>query len=140
MTDVPGKLRLRARDEEDLPVLSAVMQDAVVSPTDMTWRRAERSFVLVVGRYCWEGEGHRVMCGVEVRAVTRVRRRGFAQNDADTMLNLLAIAREDAAIRLTFSGNAEILIETDALDCVVEDFGEPWPTIFRPSHRAGGES
>jgi hypothetical protein len=134
MTDAPGKLRLRAQDEEDLKVLSTVLQDAVVSPTDMTWRREEGRFVLVVSRYCWEAEGHRVMCGVEVRQVTGVRRRGFAQSDAQVTLNLLAVARADAAIRLTFSGDAELLIETAAVDCVVRDFGDPWPTIFRPDH------
>ena len=47
-------LRLRAEDADDLAVISAVAQDALISVKDLTYDRAERRFTLVVNRFRWE--------------------------------------------------------------------------------------
>lgn len=47
-------LKLRARDLEDMAVLAAVLQDAVVRPTEMTYLARENRFVMVLSRFCWE--------------------------------------------------------------------------------------
>ena len=53
----PGDvLRLRTRDEEDLRVVAAVLQDALVPLGDMTYQKRQRRFVLVANRFMWEDE------------------------------------------------------------------------------------
>ncbi len=47
-------LKLRARGLEDLRVLAAMLQDAVVRPAEMTYLPREKRFVMVVSRFRWE--------------------------------------------------------------------------------------
>src|SRR3546814_15411105 len=47
-------LKLRARDDEDLPILSAHLQDAIVPITDVAFEAATRRFVMVINRFKWE--------------------------------------------------------------------------------------
>ena len=49
-------LRLRTRDDEDLRVVAAVLQDALVPLGDMTYQKRQRRFVLVANRFMWEDE------------------------------------------------------------------------------------
>ena len=41
----------------------------------------------------------------------------------------------DGVVDLLFSGNAAIRLEIEKLSCRLDDFGQPWPTIFRPAHK-----
>jgi DUF2948 family protein len=158
------KLKLRAEDEEDIQVVSACLQDALVSVGDMQLLKEEKRFVLVANRFCWEDaavdtlpemdEGElgnesdedsyqRVHCGVRFETVTGVRTRGFDPKDGDAILELLAVTVEgegegeaavSSEIRLIFSGDAEILLKTERILCLMEDLDEHWPTSFRPKH------
>ena len=47
-------LKLRAHDAEDLAVVSALLQDAIVPAKEMTYLADERRFVLVANRFMWE--------------------------------------------------------------------------------------
>ncbi len=48
------RLKLRARDAADMDVLAALLQDAILSPAEMTFQRRERRFVLLANRFMWE--------------------------------------------------------------------------------------
>ena len=50
-------LRLRARDVEDIGVLAAVLQDALVPLTDVTFQKSQKRFVMVANRFMWEDAG-----------------------------------------------------------------------------------
>jgi hypothetical protein len=150
------KLKLRAQDEEDIQVLSACLQDALVAVGDMKVLKEERRFVLVANRFCWEDESldtfptmsdgetddesahERVHCGVRFENVTGVKVRGFDPRDSGRILELLAITLEGASdhpdVRLIFAGDAEILLRSERLLCLMEDLDEHWPTAFRPKH------
>ena len=52
----PSGLRIRARDDEDLGVVAAVLQDALIPLGDMTYQKSQRRFVLVANRFMWEDE------------------------------------------------------------------------------------
>src|SRR5437764_3732668 len=77
-----GRLRLRAEDAEDLAVISACLQDALVSVRDLAYDREARSFVLVANRFRWErcGDGEaifeRSLCGLAFDAIEHVAYRG----------------------------------------------------------------
>jgi hypothetical protein len=138
-------LRLRAEDEEDLAVISACLQDALVSLRDLTYDRETRSFVLVANRFCWEGCGsdgerrfERTLCGVAFDAIDGVAYRGFHRSEEERILSLLAIAprfgKAGGNIDLEFSGGATIRLNAAAIRCRARDFGDPWPTAWRPGH------
>jgi hypothetical protein len=52
-----GPLKLRAEDAEDLDVVSACLQDAIVPLSDMEYLAGEKRFVLVANRFRWENCG-----------------------------------------------------------------------------------
>jgi hypothetical protein len=52
-----GPLKLRAEDAEDLDVVSACLQDAIVPLSDMEFLAGEKRFVLVANRFRWENCG-----------------------------------------------------------------------------------
>lgn len=54
MSETGKRLKLRAKDEADLGVLSALLQDALVPREQMTYLPDERRFVLLANRFRWE--------------------------------------------------------------------------------------
>ena len=141
-------LRLRAEDAEDLAVISACLQDALVSVRDLAYDREARTFFLVANRFRWEtrkpaagrkARFERTLCGVAFEAVDAVAYRGFHRHEEDRILSLLAIysrpgAADATAIDLEFAGGATIRLSASEVSCRVRDFGEPWPTSWRPVH------
>ena len=135
-------LKLRAEDADDLAILSAAVQDAAVPIGDMQYFPEERRFILAVSRYRWERDesaqaagGERVISAVIFDNVTKVRRKGLEQQDGERILSLLAMKAGEGIVDLVFSGDAGIRLEIEKLSCRLDDFGDPWPTIFRPAHK-----
>ena len=135
-------LKLKAEDADDLAILSAALQDAAVPVGDMRYFPKDRRFILAVSRYRWErdqgaeaGGGERVISAVIFDNVTKVRRKGLEQQDGERILSLLAMRAGEGVVDLVFSGEAGIRLDIEALSCRLDDFGEPWPTIFRPAHK-----
>ena len=127
--------RVRAEDGEDLTIAAAHLQDAVATVGDVAFLPDERRFAMVVSRFRWEtGTIDRVHTAVVVNAVSAVRRRGISLDRPEALLNLLTIEAGEGHIDLVFSGRATIRLVTDRIDCVFEDVGETWPTMFRPAH------
>jgi hypothetical protein len=138
-------LRLRAEDADDLAVISACLQDALVSVRDLAYDPAARSFVFVANRFRWEagGEGEaarfeRTLCGVAFDEVEGVAYRGFHRSEEERILCLLAIRPNPTTgggtIDLDFSGGPAIRLTAAAIRCHARDFGEPWPTVWQPDH------
>ena len=50
----PRPLKLRARDLDDMKVIAAMLQDAVVRPAEMAYLAREKRFVMVLSRFRWE--------------------------------------------------------------------------------------
>jgi len=161
-TPARGRLKLRARDAEDLQAIGMCLQDALVPLADMAFLKAEKRFVMVANRFRWERapeperpdgdeerEGdarfedgdvgsvapyERVNCGVCFDGVRAVWFRGLDPKERQNILNLLTIKGETGAITLIFSAGAEIRLEVERVRCHLEDLGEPWPTLWRPAH------
>jgi hypothetical protein len=142
-----AELRLRAEDAEDLAVISACLQDALVSVRDLAYDRDARVFVAVANRFRWEGGGategtgrpfERTLCGVAFDEIDAVAYRGFHRSEEDRILSLLAIRPSldptGGAIDLEFAGGATIRLTTTLVRCRLRDFGEPWPTVWQPGH------
>jgi hypothetical protein len=140
-------LKLRAEDADDLAVISACLQDALVAVRDLAFAPQDRTFLMVANRFRWEralrpahGESgyQRILCGVSFESVAGVSYIGFRRSDDDRILSLLAIRSgcdgEGDAIQLEFSGGAAIRLDVARILCQAQDLGEPWPTQWQPRH------
>jgi hypothetical protein len=143
-----GLLKLLAADADDLAVVSAVVQDALISVKDFSYHRAERNFTLVANRFRWEAKTgpangappfERTLCAVAFSEVDRVAYRGFRRSESERILSLLAIRPGDkpGTIDLDFSGDAAVRLGVSAIRVRATDIGEPWPTAWQPDHAAG---
>ena len=52
--DVGRAFRVRAETVEDLEIVSAMLQDAIMPISEIAWRRDDRRFVLMTQRFRWE--------------------------------------------------------------------------------------
>ena len=143
--DDGAALKLRAEDAEDLAVISACLQDALVPVRDLAYVPEDRTFLLVANRFRWEnglspapGEAayERTLCGITFSEVAAVSYNGFRRTEDSRILSLLAIRPEDGAVHLEFSGGATIRLEVARILCLATDLGEPWPTQWQPRHDA----
>lgn len=138
-------LKLRARDAEDVQVVSAVLQDALVPVCDMTYRREDQTFVLVAQRLRRESKTvppERICSAVTFRKVAAVKTHGLDAEDPQGILDLLALMPEEGAagigtLTLIFAGDVRVRILSEG-DVLVEDFGEAWPVAATPNH--GGDA
>jgi hypothetical protein len=135
------KLKLRAEDEEDLAVVSAFLQDALLPVAEMAYLQEEQRFVLVANRFMWErppvdkkGRSERTLTGIAFDGVTAVQVRGFERSQGDRILQVLAVRSAPGAIIFEFSGADAMRLEVGRILCHLEDIGEPWPTPWRPRH------
>ena len=143
--DDGAALKLRAEDTEDLAVISACLQDALVPVRDLAYVPEDRTFLFVANRFRWEnglspapGEAayERTLCGITFSEVAAVSYNGFRRTEDSRILSLLAIRPEDGAVHLEFSGGATIRLEVARILCLATDLGEPWPTQWQPRHDA----
>lgn len=146
--EIGTALKLRAEDADDLAVISACLQDALVAVRDLAFVPEDHTFLLVANRFRWERalrsereSGYqRTLCGVTFSEVGGVSYIGFRRSEEDRILSLLAIRLaldgRQGRIRLTFSGGAEIRLEVARILCLASDLGEPWPTQWQPRHDA----
>ena len=138
-------LRLIAFDAEDLQVLSAMTQDAVLPMAQMIWHARERRFALLLNRFRWEARGvyqaERVQSVLSFEDVKAVQTQAFDRTDPDLVLSLLSLTfapeRDGAgACLLTFAGDGAIRLEMEALEVSLRDVTRPYvsPTNQTPSH------
>jgi hypothetical protein len=161
MTAADG-IKLRAVDPEDLAVIAAVLQDALLPIEAMQYLPDERRFLLVANRFRWENcdrnglparsgsfasaeagacdQYERVHCAVAFEGVEKVERQGLDQACLRGIGELLTIEVADNAVLLVFAGGGRVRLGISRLDCHIRDVGEPWPTQWRPHHPddAGG--
>jgi hypothetical protein len=137
-----GRLKLRAEDEEDLAVISAMLQDSLIPVEDMYFLADEKRFVMVVNRFRWESEQgarERTLTGLCFSDVAAAKVSGFSRAEGERILEVLALRAGDGMVQFDFAGGERLRLEVGRLLCHVEDIGEPWPTQWRPSH-PGDES
>lgn len=141
MTD----LKLLALDSEDLEVISAHVQDAIVRVADMGYARADRRFALLMNRFDWEsGKGRRDK-GIRKRAamhfdgVQSVVTNGYDPASAEGVLELLAITFKSVdgpagIIELSFAGGGTVRLGVECLEARLSDLGAAWAAAAKPAH------
>jgi hypothetical protein len=138
---VSDRLKLTALDADDLAVISAACQDALVAVRDCAHFKDEKRFVLLLNRFRWEVDPtveaaySRTHSALVFNEVTAVRHHDIPLAEPDRMLELLAVAREnDHSVTLRFAAGRAIRLEIGRLACHLGDVGEAWPTPWKPAH------
>ena len=131
-------LRLLAEDADDLQIISAALQDAILRPVDIVWEKDARRVTIALSRFCWECGGTRVMAAMQFGDVEAVKSRRLPRGP-ETALELLAIDFEPVEapggrVILMFAGGGDLRIDVECLDAVVTDLSERWPARVAPTH------
>lgn len=145
MSDVAtADLKLLAVDAEDLEVLSAHVQDAVLMAGDIHWRANERRVVVAMNRYAWEradaaAHGERRRSALRLDHVASVKAQGIRPDHPAVVLELLALRWEETQapaghVELIFAGGGTLRVEVDCLEATLTDLGAAWATDHCPAH------
>ena len=141
-------LRLIALDEEDLAILSAHVQDAILRVADINWLPREKHFVLTMNRFVWEAsvggawrrrDYQRRRAALHFARVEKVQSVGIYREDQRAVLDLLSVSFEprDAPsgdVVLYFAGGATIRLSVEVLEVELTDLGPAWSTPLAPRH------
>lgn len=138
-------LKLVALDGDDMEVVSAHLQDAVIKPADVHWRPGENRVVVALDRFDWEAASCQTPKFQRRRSALRFERvksckcRNVEQAAETGPLNLLAVAfsENDApsgVVTLTFSGGAALRLEVECLEAELADLGPAWAAECCPAH------
>jgi len=141
----PAKpLRLMAQEMDDLPAISALVQDAALRAGDLSYDPAGRHFTLRMNRFCHEadkGVPLRAPSVLRISCVTAVRMRGLDIRQTSLPLSLLDIAVEPleapaVALTLRFAGAAsrDVRVEAECVDVLLLDLAAPRRAKTMPEH------
>lgn len=145
------RLKLVALDEEDLAVLSAHVQDAVLKVADLVYLPKERRFAVGMNRFIWEkADGRRRnyerrRTALSFDRVKAVQACHITRDRPEAVLELLAISFEpvDAPgglVTLYFAGGGAIRLEVECIETRLADLGAAWATMAKPVHDIAAET
>ncbi len=147
------ELKLVALDKDDVAVISAHVQDALVKVGDVFWRPGEHRFVMALNRFdrmnVADIDGltnnspdyRRCRTALRFERVISCKYRDLDQASKDSRLNLLAVEFDErdapaGTITLTFSGGSAIRLEVECLEAELADLGEVFSAGACPDHFA----
>jgi hypothetical protein len=153
MKPCADELKLVALDRDDIEVVSAHVQDALVKVSDIFWRPREQRFVVALNRFDWmsavdakpndQTDYRRCRTALRFERVNACKCRNIDRTAKDARLNLLAVefAESDApagVVSLIFSGGGVIRLDVECLEAELADLGEVSTAALCPDHFAGG--
>jgi hypothetical protein len=144
-------LKLIALDAEDLSVVSAHLQDAVLLVGDMVYQPRERRFVAIANRFDWalaaksqdreSGAFIRHRSAIRIERIKAAKLLGIDLNVKQQTLALLAVEFHSAGadtpegdILLLFSGGGGIRLTVECIEAQLEDLGAAWAARSKPDH------
>ncbi len=138
-------LKLVALDQDDIEIVSAHLQDAVVKAVDIHWRPGENRVVVGLDRFDWEAatgpvpEFRRRRAALRFDRVLACKCKNVDAAGREDVLNLLAVAFSEqnapgGVVTLTFTGGAALRLEVECLEVELADLGPVWATEACPTH------
>ena len=140
-------LKLIARTEEDLRIISAHLQDSIVSMENIASLKKNRIFLMQLNRFMWEDvekgvfrKNKRIRTILKFDNVIEVNSKNINQKSEDKFLDFLAIEctqmpDENYVMKLIFSGDSVIKVVAEVIEVALDDQGEPWDTKNKPKHK-----
>jgi hypothetical protein len=139
-------LKLLALDAEDLSVISAHLQDAVIKVADVAYIPGEKRFAAILNRFDWADA---IKDGKETYARRRAALRfdrvlsaqvsGIDLKNKSAVLCLLAIGFEpreapEGDVTLVFADSGAIRLRVECVEAEMRDLGPAWQARAKPQH------
>ena len=139
-------LKLLGTSDKDLRVIAAHLQDSIVSLKDIANLKKNRIFLIQLNRFMWEDvekgvfrKSKRIRTVLKFDNVISVLSKNIDPENDKEFLDFLTIEcvllpDKSYAIKLIFSGDAVIKINTEVIDVILDDQGSPWESKTEPKH------
>ena len=140
-------LKLIAKTDEDLRVISAHLQDSIASTENIANLRKNKIFLMQLNRFMWEDvekgvfrKNKRIRTILKFDNVIEVNSKNIRQSNKDKFLDFLAIEStqlpdNNYEMKLIFSGDSIIRVVAEVIEVTLDDQGEPWDTKNKPKHK-----
>ena len=140
-------LKLIAKTEEDLRVVSAHLQDSISSISDIANLKKNKIFLMQLNRFMWEDvekgifrKNKRIRTILKFDNILEVHSKNINQSKKDKFLDFLAIEStrmpdKNYEMKIIFSGNSTIKIKSEVVEVTLDDQGEAWDTKNKPRHK-----
>jgi hypothetical protein len=140
-------LKLIALDDQDLSIVSAHVQDAVMKVSDLEFLPAAKRFVLTMNRFAWEVKSglfrphnERRQSVLHFDRVLGAKTSGIQRDKPAEVLSLLAISfiaisKPAGIVELVFSGGGTIMLDVECIEARLADIGGAWEATSRPVHK-----
>ena len=140
-------LKLIARTDEDLKVVSAHLQDSIANISDVANLFKNRMFLMQLNRFMWEDvekgvfrKNKRIRTILKFENVIKVHSKNINQSKKDKFLDFLTIETNlmpdnNYEMKIVFAGDAIIKIISEVIEVTLDDQGEPWETKNMPRHK-----
>ena len=139
-------LKLIAKTDEDLRVISAHLQDSIVKISDIANLKKNKIFLIQLNRFMWEDvekgvfrKNKRIRTVLKFENVLTASSKNVNQKKNDRFLDFLAIESskmpdKNYEMNLIFSGDIIIKLITEAIEVTLDDQGSPWESKNKPNH------
>ena len=140
-------LKLIAKTEEDLRVVSAHLQDSIASVSDIANLKKNKIFLMQLNRFMWEDvekgvfrKNKRIRTVLKFENVLNVFSKNIDQLEKDKFLDFLAIETikmpdNNYEMKIIFAGDSIIKITSEVIEVTLDDQGEAWDTKNKPKHK-----
>ena len=140
-------LKLIARTDEDLRIISAHLQDSIASIENIANLKKNKIFLMQLNRFMWEDvekgvfrKNKRIRTVLKFDNVIEVNSKNISQNNNSKFLDFLAIEShqmidKNYEMKLIFSGDSIIRVVAEVIEVTLDDQGEPWDTKNKPKHK-----
>tara|TARA_B100000767_G_scaffold217465_1_gene205184 strand:+ start:2160 stop:2603 length:444 start_codon:yes stop_codon:yes gene_type:complete len=141
-------LKLIARTEEDLRVVSAHLQDSIASISDIANLKKNKILLMQLNRFMWEDvekgvfrKNKRIRTILKFENILEVRSKNIKQSKKDKFLDFLAIESctmpdNNYEMKIIFAGDSIIRVISEVIEVTLDDQGEAWNTKNKPKHKA----
>ena len=143
----PKNLKLIARTEEDLRVVSAHLHDSIANVSDIANLKKNKILLMQLNRFMWEDvekgvfrKNKRIRTILKVENVLNVLSKNINQSKKDKFLDFLAIETNKTPdnnyeMKIIFAGDSIVRVISEVIEVTLDDQGEAWNTINKPKHK-----
>ena len=140
-------LKLIARTEEDLRVVSAHLQDSIASISNIANLKKNKIFLMQLNRFMWEDvekgvfrKNKRIRTIIKIENVLEVHSKNINPLIKDKFMDFLAIESgkkpdNNYVMTIIFAGDAMIKLVSEVIEVTLDDQGEAWNTKNKPKHK-----
>ena len=143
----PKNLKLIARTEDDLKVVSAHLQDSIANVSEIANLKKNKIFLMQLNRFMWEDvekgvfrKNKRIRTVLKIENVLNVLSKNINQHKKDKFLDFLAIETNitpdnNYEMKIIFAGDSIIRVISEVIEVTLDDQGEAWDTMNKPKHK-----